>query len=224
VVVTTHLEPLKGYGYLTRGVVNVGVEFDPDTLEPMYRLIYGTSAESHAFLVAEKMGISRDILGRAREYQQKAEGATGGLIQRLEALQAEAQAEKDRLRKLHHEVLEKKERLDGVIRRIQERRDRILLRVEERGQALIRETERQLGGLLQSLTSAEPGRKKPRRELREIQGRFRSRLRRSKKRRKRIENLQPGEWVRVLDIRKQGIVSQIQETIKSRHPLTIWSV
>jgi DNA mismatch repair protein MutS2 len=213
VVVTTHLEPLKGYGYVTPGVTNVGVEFDPRTLQPRYRLSYGTSAPSHAFLVAEKIGVSRDILDRARAYQQKTEGATAAMIQRLEQLHAEADLEKDRLHRLQEEVIERRDHLDGLMKRIREKRDQILLRVEERGKGLFRQTERELGRLVQSLSPPEPGKKKPRRELREIENRFRSQVKRQRKKRSRIENLRPGEWVRVLDLNREGTVGEVQESI-----------
>lgn len=213
VVVTTHLDSLKGYGYVTPGVTNVGVEFDPETLQPRYRLSYGTSAPSHAFLVAEKMGVFKDILDKARQYQQKTEGSTAAMIQALEQLHVEVNQERDRLHKLQEEVDHRRDHLDGLLKRIREKRDQILLQVEERGKMLIRQTEREIKRLVQGLTPVEPGKRKPQRELREIENRFRSQIRRKQRKRSKIENLRPGEWVRILDLNRDGIVSQVQETI-----------
>jgi DNA mismatch repair protein MutS2 len=213
VVVTTHLEPLKGYGYVTPGVINVSVEFDPGTLEPRYRLSYGTSAPSYAFLLAEKMGVAGDMLDRAREYQSKIEGSSAAMIQRLEELQVEVGRERDRLRKLQEEVLQRRDRLQGLIKRIRERRDQILLRVEERGQMLLRHMEGELEKLNHGLSPGGPGKKKPERKLREIRTRFSSQVKGKRSRRPSPENLRPGEWVRVLDLDKEGTVSQVHETI-----------
>jgi DNA mismatch repair protein MutS2 len=99
------------------------------------------------------------------------------------------------------------------MKRIREKRDQILLRVEERGTGLFRQTERELGRLVQSLSPPEPGKKKPRRELREIENRFRSQVKRQRKKRSRIQNLRPGEWVRVLDLNREGTVGEVQESI-----------
>ena len=66
VVVTTHFDRLKAYGYLHPDVENVAVEFDEETLEPKYTLTYGSSGLSNAFLVAEKLGISEKVLETAR--------------------------------------------------------------------------------------------------------------------------------------------------------------
>jgi len=61
VVVTTHFEGLKAYGYLYPEVENVKVDFDEETMEPRYTLSYGASGMSNAFLVAEKLGISPEV-------------------------------------------------------------------------------------------------------------------------------------------------------------------
>ena len=213
VVVTTHLEPLKGYGYVAKGVTNAGVEFDPETLQPRYRLSYGTSAPSHAFLVAERMGVSNDTLEKARQYQQETEGAAGALIQRLEELQAEVSQEKEQLLRLQDEATQRRDRLDEALKRIRQKKDQILLRVEERGRRLLSQAEKDVKRLAQSLRTAGPGEKKPERKLREIENHLRSQVKGQRRRGTRIENLKTGEWVRIVDLNREGVVSQVQETI-----------
>ena len=219
VVVTTHLDPLKGYAYVTPGVTNVAVQFDPETFQPRYRLSYGTSAPSHALLVAEKMGLSRDILDKAKEYREKTEGTAASFIQRLEELHLEVDQERDRLHRLEEAVVEKRDRLDRSIEKLRERRDQILLRAEERGRRLIRQTERELKSLVQALPPVEPGKRKPQGELREIEDRFRSQVGRKRRKRLKVKNLQPGEWVRVLDLNREGTVSAVQEAIDTAEVL-----
>ena len=65
-VVTTHLQLLKAYGAIHPDVVNVSVEFDPETLRPTYRLIYGRPGESYALLMAEKWGFPPDLIEKAK--------------------------------------------------------------------------------------------------------------------------------------------------------------
>ena len=52
----------------------------------------------------------------------------------------------------------------------------------------------------------------PERQIREVEDRFRARLNRPRRKRKKIQNLRTGEWVRVLDLNREGTVSQVQET------------
>jgi len=219
VAVTTHLEPLKEYGYVTPGVVNVGVEFDSQTLEPLYRLSYGTSAPSHAFLVAEKIGVSRDVLDRAGRHQQKTERSTGAIIQRLEKLQVEVSQKRVELSELQEQVAKRQARLDELLKGIRQKKDQILLRAEERGSHLIRQTEKELKELLRRLPPPEAGEKKPERKIQEIEDRFRSQIRHQTKKRARVENLKPGEWVRVLDLDREGMVSDVQETVDTAEVL-----
>jgi len=80
VVVTTHFDRLKAYGYLRPEVENVSVEFDEETLEPKYTLAYGSSGLSNAFLVAEKLGISEEVLQMARLYREGGEEDLGRAI------------------------------------------------------------------------------------------------------------------------------------------------
>ncbi len=213
VVVTTHLNPLKEYGYVTPGVTNVAVEFDPETLEPRYRLSYGTSAPSHAFSVAEKIGVSRDVLNRAGEYQDETEGATAAMIQSLERLHVEVIRERKQLQELQEEVARKRARLDRHLEGIRGKRDQILLQVEERGRVLIGQIEKELKEVVQNLPSPEAGEKRPQKKIQEIENRFRSQVRPRRKKRARIENLTIGEQVRILDLNREGVVSNIQETV-----------
>jgi DNA mismatch repair protein MutS2 len=169
--------------------------------------------------VAEKMGFPRDILDRARQYRQKTEGATATMIQRLEQLQAEVSREKDHLHKLQQETVQRRDRLSASLEKIREKRDQILLRVEERGMKLLSQAESEVGRLVQDLSQLEPGKKKPQRELREIEKRLHSRMRRRKRKQSKIENLRPGEWVRILDLDREGTVSEVQGTIDTAEVL-----
>ena len=43
------------------------MEFDADTLEPLYRLRIGEAGHSYAFVIAPKLGIPESIIARSRE-------------------------------------------------------------------------------------------------------------------------------------------------------------
>jgi DNA mismatch repair protein MutS2 len=109
--------------------------------------------------------------------------------------------------------MERRNHLDNAVKKIREKRDRILHRVEEQGKVLFRKTERELERLAHDHSPVEPGKRKPQRELREIENRFRSQVRRQKRKRSKIENLTPGEWVRILDLNREGMVSEVQKAI-----------
>ncbi|MEC0240767.1 DNA mismatch repair protein MutS [Paenibacillus dokdonensis] len=69
-MVTTHFNELKGFASRTPGFQNARMEFDVDTLEPLYRLTIGESGQSYAIEIATKLGMPSGIIGRSRHILQ----------------------------------------------------------------------------------------------------------------------------------------------------------
>jgi len=67
VLATTHHDRLKAYASSTPGVVNAAVEFDDVNLRPTYRLIVGVPGGSSGIAIARRLGLSNEIIERARE-------------------------------------------------------------------------------------------------------------------------------------------------------------
>ncbi|OWA34309.1 DNA mismatch repair protein MutS [Saccharibacillus sp. O16] len=67
VVVTTHFTEIKNFASATPGCENARMEFDAETLQPLYRLTIGEAGRSYAFAIAKKLGIPDAITRRAEE-------------------------------------------------------------------------------------------------------------------------------------------------------------
>jgi DNA mismatch repair protein MutS2 len=67
VLATTHHDRLKTYASTTSGVVNAAVEFDDVNLRPTYRLMVGVPGGSSGIAIAQRLGIAKEIIERARE-------------------------------------------------------------------------------------------------------------------------------------------------------------
>ena len=67
VLATTHHDRLKSYAATATGVVNAAVEFDDVNLRPTYRLIVGVPGGSSGIAIAQRLGLARQIIDRARE-------------------------------------------------------------------------------------------------------------------------------------------------------------
>ena len=77
IIATTHLGQLKAYAYSTPRTQNASVQFDSDTLSPTYRLLMGTPGSSNALAIARRLGVSKDIIGKAESILKKeADGST----------------------------------------------------------------------------------------------------------------------------------------------------
>lgn len=83
VILTSHHGILKNYGYSRLGCQNASVEFDGNTLGPTYRILLGIPGESHALDIAQKTGLDRLIVDRARGYLREERADVSKLIQGL---------------------------------------------------------------------------------------------------------------------------------------------
>lgn len=144
VVVTTHFDWLKIYGYLHPGVENVAVEFDEVSLEPKYTLLYGSSGVSNAFLIAEKLGISKKVLESARSHQGGGEEEITRALEVLERVKRETESEKWRVLKLKEETWLERQRLKKILETIKERRHEIFSKAEEKARKAIQKMEEEL--------------------------------------------------------------------------------
>jgi DNA mismatch repair protein MutS2 len=82
-IVTTHLGQLKTYAYQRPDVENACVDFDPETLEPTYRLSVGRPGNSNALIIARRYGMPDDVVAEAERLAAPRRDGTHDLIDRL---------------------------------------------------------------------------------------------------------------------------------------------
>ena len=83
VFVTSHHGVLKNYAYRKSGCVNASVSFDEVTLRPSYRILMGIPGESRAVDIAEKNGLSPEVIRAARAYMADSSADAAALIKGL---------------------------------------------------------------------------------------------------------------------------------------------
>lgn len=87
-VVTTHLGELKSIALANPRVRNANVEFDLESLKPLYRVRIGEAGRSHALTIARRLNLPGHVVDRAEEYlKQESPGGTAEFddLQRLRA-------------------------------------------------------------------------------------------------------------------------------------------
>jgi DNA mismatch repair protein MutS2 len=66
-IVTTHYLNLKVMANHNKGIVNGAMQFDEVQLEPLYQLVIGKPGSSYTFAIAERIGLPKNLINRARK-------------------------------------------------------------------------------------------------------------------------------------------------------------
>ena len=82
-VISTHLTPLKYFAVRHPEVKTASMEFDLATLSPTFRVVEGVPGRSNAFVIAERLGLSKDRIDRARSFLSQGEIRAEDIIEEL---------------------------------------------------------------------------------------------------------------------------------------------
>jgi len=96
-VATTHLASIAMVASSTAGFENAAMEYDEANERPTYRLALGRPGRSRALEIASRMGIDRDVLGRAEELLGGDHLELDRWLRRLETLEQELIEERSNL-------------------------------------------------------------------------------------------------------------------------------
>jgi len=107
-IATSHYGDLKIFVQAAGGMSNASVEFNPETLQPTYRLRMGIPGSSNTFEIAERLGMDPKLLESSRRYAVEGSSWAEDIIASLE----KSLAESDRLAE---EAMLESKRLDGLI-------------------------------------------------------------------------------------------------------------
>ncbi len=74
-IASTHYGEIKRFSEMHDDFMNAAMQFNSETLEPLYKLVIGKSGESNALWIANKMNVRDHVLQRAKEYMANKEYA-----------------------------------------------------------------------------------------------------------------------------------------------------
>ena len=133
-VATTHHNDLKAFAYMTDGMQNASMDFDPATQKPTYRLRVGVPGGSNALATASRLGLSAEIIEEARRYISSGDQELQSLLTHLREERHDVSKLRDSLEREQGELegqraelaadLEKLERDKRQV--VQETRDQVL--------------------------------------------------------------------------------------------------
>jgi DNA mismatch repair protein MutS2 len=158
-IVTTHYLNLKVMANKVPGIINGAMQFDEKNLLPMYRLAVGKPGSSYTFSIAERIGLDKRLIEKARTLVDedhftldKLLNRTEQDLQKIDKEKAELKTllkENERLKKEMQQVMDK-ERHRQEIERLQHQN-----KISEEKIAYLKDMERRLKAMVLEWRKAE---------------------------------------------------------------------
>lgn len=101
---TTHYPEIKNYALVTDGFENASSDFDIENLKPTYKLLIGIPGKSNAFAISKKLGISNDILNRAKSFLKDDEISIEELLKNIYDDKLIIESEKEEITKNKNQI------------------------------------------------------------------------------------------------------------------------
>ena len=114
-IVTTHYLNLKVMANHNKGIINGAMQFDEVKLEPLYQLVIGKPGSSYTFAIAERIGLPKHLINRARKLVDTHHFELDNLLNRTEQDLQLVQQERKELHKKLKENDSLKTELDKVL-------------------------------------------------------------------------------------------------------------
>ena len=133
-LVSTHYQSLKVFSHDTPGVINASVDFDPVTLAPAYHLTIGLPGRSNALAIAKRLGLSHDIIERARGLLSAADQKADELLADIHRQRNKARKEREQSEAMRAQAADRQDELASQLAAIDEERRAILQAAREQAQ------------------------------------------------------------------------------------------
>ncbi len=114
-IVTTHYLNLKVMANHTQGIINGAMQFDEVNLQPMYKLIVGKPGSSYTFAIAERIGLPKHMIAKARKLVDEDHFKLDRLLNNTEQDLQQLEKDKKELSKLVKENEKLKKEMQVVI-------------------------------------------------------------------------------------------------------------
>lgn len=124
-IITTHFTPLKEFAYSADGIENASMEFDGDTLKPLYSIKIGLAGASNALAISRRLGMPQDILERASSYLSESGRNFENMIERAEKSRIRAAEKQKEAEELKREWSEKLKAATAEEERLKREREKL---------------------------------------------------------------------------------------------------
>ncbi len=148
VAATTHYAELKAYAIDTVGVENASCEFDVASLRPTYRLLIGLPGRSNAFAISERLGLSSEVVKRAKGMISDEDKKFEGVVRSLEQARRAADDERREVERLRAQLDSKQSDAERRFAEMEQQREEILEKARKEAQRIVERANRGVNSML----------------------------------------------------------------------------
>ncbi len=154
-IATTHHGELKAYAHVTPGITNGSVEFDAESLSPMYKLHIGLPGQSNALSIAERLGMPEVVLAEAREGIDPDRLAVESLITDLHRHREEAESASQTQRVASREAERARDRVTKELQSLEANRNKLIEQTRKEMETELQQARARIREAMKELQKAE---------------------------------------------------------------------
>ncbi len=124
-IVTTHFTPLKEFAYSNDRIENASMEFDAQTLKPLYRIKIGLPGASNAIAISRRLGLGEKILNDALNFMTEGARNFENVLKSAEESRVKAEEKLSSVQSLENEWKRKVDEVNKKIEKINREKEKI---------------------------------------------------------------------------------------------------
>lgn len=216
-VVTTHYSNLKLFASHTDGMINASMLFDNQVLKPMYILQMGKPGSSYAFEIAQKIGLSKDILIAAKEKIGIQQRKVDSLLVDLERDKKEIIETKHAVSLREKELIQQKAKYEALEASLEKSKKEIIQNAKSEARILLKDVNKLIEKTISDIKTSKADKditKSARSKLNKVKEEHGLDAKKDstiKKNRGNVdlEDLKVGDWVRIEESGSEGEIMEI---------------
>jgi DNA mismatch repair protein MutS2 len=211
VVATTHLGQLKSYAYSAPRSQNASVQFDIKTLEPTYKLMIGTPGSSNALVIAEHMGMHKDVLKKAQSLLETQSDGTSQLINQIQAIREDSESKRVQAQSSLDEAQQIRTRLRERLARVRDHEQLLRQQADREIDEAMKTVRDAVDTFMTDMRNAPQTWSQKAEGLSQRVGELAAATPLAQRHAKFIEGLRRGDCVYVIPFRREGVVERLRQ-------------
>ncbi|MBQ7879690.1 MAG: endonuclease MutS2 [Clostridia bacterium] len=138
-VVTTHYTALKEFAFSTDGIENACMEFDANTLQPLYMIRIGVPGSSNALAISRRLGLNESILNTAMSALSEDVQRFENIVRNAEESRIRAEEVLNESNRLKAEWSEKVRLLDVEREKLRKEKDKLYAQAKAEARRIVNE-------------------------------------------------------------------------------------